>query len=212
MTLCAIIPVNRLERAKGRLAAVLSSEERRALSLLTLDAVIGAASGAGIEAMVLTADARVREHVAGRAGVMAEDPALDGLNAQLERSVRGLDDVVVLHADIPLATPAEIEAVLSRSLPRPSITIVPSSDGGTNVMRLGPPGLFPLAYGRQSCSLHRAAAEAAGMVVLTVERPALAMDLDQPADLQALLGLPEGRESPAGRYLLAIGVLERFPA
>ena len=210
MTLRAIIPVNRLDRAKGRLAGVLSPDERRTLSLLTLDAVVEAAIGAGLEVVVVTPDAGVRDHLAGRAAVMDEDPALRGLNAQLARALQGLDDAVILHADLPLAAAEALEAFLAGSLPAPSITVAPSGDGGTNVMRLRPPGLFELAYGIGSCALHVAAAKAGGMGVAIVETAGLAMDLDQPGDLVALLGSAEGRECPAGRYLRAIGVPRRL--
>ncbi len=211
MTLRAIVPVNRLDRAKGRLAGVLTPDERRTLSLLTLDAVVEAAIGAGLEVVVVTPDVGVRDHLAGRAAaVMDEDPALRGLNAQLARALQGLDDAVILHADLPLAAAEALEAFLAGSLPAPSITVAPSGDGGTNVMRLRPPGLFELAYGFGSCALHVAAAKAAGMGVAIVETAGLAMDLDQPGDLVALLSSAEGRECPAGRYLRAIGLLERL--
>ena len=72
-----LIPVNRLARAKGRLAELLSPEERETLALITLETVLHAA---GDGAVVLTPDDRVRAAVGKRARVMDEDPHARGLS------------------------------------------------------------------------------------------------------------------------------------
>ncbi len=201
-----LIPVNRLSRAKGRLADLLEAEERAELALATLKTVLSAVRDAHLRPVVLTADPRVADVVGGNTEVLLEDPALSGLNPQLERAVAilGDDELLILHADLPLATGAAIAAVIAAPAPAPSVTIVRSGDGGTNVMFLRPPGRFPLAYGPHSAAAHQAAAARAHVAFLEVHDHTLALDLDTPDDIRTLLGLEEGRASHAGQLLLAI--------
>jgi 2-phospho-L-lactate guanylyltransferase len=210
-----LIPVNRLERAKGRLASLLSAEERVTLALITMATVLRAAGPASI---VLTADRRVAEAAAGKARILDEAPDLEGLNAQLEAAIATLradstakERLLILHADLPLATNEAIENVLAMAKPN-SITVVESRDGGTNAMLLEPPGRFPLAYGPASFALHTAAARQVGMHVSVNPNRELRLDLDTPDDIVELLRAPRGRQGAAGRYLLSLGVEARLAA
>jgi len=198
-----LIPVNGLERAKGRLAEMLSPGQRAELALATLGTVLGAVEEAGGRGYVLTADRRVAEVVAGRAALMVEREEAAGLNAQLEAAVAELggDELLILHADLPLATGKDIRAVAAAARTAPSATMVISPDGGTNAMLLRPPGRFALAYGKGSAASHGAAAEAAGMAIVAVEAPGLALDLDTADDLERLLATAAGRQSDAGQLL-----------
>ncbi|MEO8538996.1 MAG: 2-phospho-L-lactate guanylyltransferase [bacterium] len=215
MTLPILIPVNRLDRAKGRLASVLSAEERESLALITLETVLHAA---GPESIVLTADARVVAAVAGKARVLQESPETAGLNPQLEFALATLiadgtakNHVLILHADLPLATNEAIENLAAMARPN-SITVVESRDGGTNAMLLQPPGRFALAYGPGSFAKHTDAARRTGMRVHTNPNRELRLDLDTPDDILELLRPPRGRQGAAGRYLLSIGIEERLKA
>jgi 2-phospho-L-lactate guanylyltransferase len=209
-----LIPVNGLDRAKGRLAELLSPEQRAELALATLETVLAAVDEARCEAFVLTADQRVAGAVAGPAVVVPDREDAAGLNAQLEAAVAELDgdELLILHADLPLATGEDIRAVVAAAAEAPSATMVKSPDGGTNAMLLRPPGRFALAYGRESAALHRAAAEGSGMTVVAAVAPGLELDLDTPADLQRLLTTDEGQQSAAGKLLLAWGIGEPLPA
>jgi 2-phospho-L-lactate guanylyltransferase len=211
-----LVPVNRLDRAKGRLAELLTPAERVELAEATLLTVVAAAQDAGFALAILTADRRVGDLVGTPARMVAEDPALRGLNAQIEAAIAVLDvpsgGLLIVHADLPLATGAALRSVVSAAAPAPSATLVRSGDGGTNAMLLRPPGRCALAYGRGSFALHRAAAEAAGMEVRAVEVPELALDLDTPADLDALLAHPGGTDTRAGRLLVAWRIAERLAA
>lgn len=208
--LTAIIPVNRLNRAKGRLDGLLRPRERRELALTTLATVIEAALGAGLRPTVLTADPDVAAAIAGRAELFAEDPARNGLNPQLEAAVAGREEVLVLHADLPLASAAALSTFVEAALPAPSATLVRSRDGGTNAMFLRPPGCFALAYGPDSHAKHVAAATAAGVAVRTIAIPALELDLDTPADVAAFMEHPEAPGTRAGKLLARWAVVSRL--
>jgi 2-phospho-L-lactate guanylyltransferase (CobY/MobA/RfbA family) len=77
-------------------------------------------------------------------------------------------------------------------------------------MLLRPPGRFPLCYGIDSAARHGAAARDAGFYVSVVRSPSLELDLDTPDDIRTLLSSALGRETRAGRLLLAMGVDDRL--
>ncbi|MDE2934953.1 MAG: 2-phospho-L-lactate guanylyltransferase [Chloroflexota bacterium] len=208
MPTTVLIPVNRLDRAKGRLAALLEPEERAELVRRSLSAVLAAVEGAGMVAVVLTSDEGVRTVLLADVRVLSEDPHLQGLSAQLEWAggLLGVDELLILHADLPLVTAEALRDLVAQAPPAPSATLVRPGDGGTNAMLLRPPGRFPLAYGRGSGDLHESAAREAGLAVRRADVPALALDLDTPADVRVLLSTAEGRASEAGRYLVEIGI------
>ncbi len=210
-----VIPVNRLESAKGRLASLLTEDERRTLALITFEAVLRA-SGAG--AVVLTSDETVAAAAKGRARVLAESPGARGLNGQLEFAVAALrkdgtanERLLILHADLPLATNEAVET-LEATATGGSAVMIQSRDGGTNAMLLTPPGRFQLAYGPGSFAAHRRGAEAAGLTVMEHENRELRLDLDTPDDIRELLRAPRGRQGACGVFLLSIGIEERLAA
>jgi 2-phospho-L-lactate guanylyltransferase len=210
-----LIPVNRLDRAKGRLASLLDQEERETLALITFEAVLHAA---GPGAVVLTADEKVAKRARGRARVLREKRDLSGLNPQLEAAVAELrasgparERLLILHADLPLARDEAVAVLQEQSQPD-SAVMVESPDGGTNAMLLRPPGKFALAYGKGSFAAHRKAAQAAGMRVIANENRELRLDLDTPEDIRELLRAPRGRQGAAGVFLLSIGIEERLDA
>jgi len=205
-----IIPMNRLDRVKGRLDPFLTPLERRELMLATLATVVVAVSEAGLHPEVLTAapsefrDARIE------AEFIAEDAQGGGLNGQLTRAIAGRTDVLILHADLPLATGSAVKRVLLEAIDKPGIAIVRSGDGGTNAMRLRPPGRFPLAYGANSYAMHVAAATEAGYDTRQVEAPELALDLDTEDDLRAFVAVTGWEATAAGEVLLRAGAPERL--
>ena len=208
MATTVLIPVNRLDRAKGRLATLLQPEERAELVRRSLAAVLAAVEEAGMKAVVLTSDEAVAAQMPAGVRALGEDPDLRGLSAQLERAsgLLAAEELLILHADLPLVRAEALRQLVAQAPPAPSATLVRPGDGGTNAMLLRPPGRFALAYGRGSGDLHEAAAREAGLAVRRADVPALALDLDTPSDVRELLSTAEGRASEAGRYLLEIGI------
>ena len=214
-----LIPVNQLDRAKGRLSALLDARQRAELALATLTTAWQAALEVSSAVVILTADLRIPSLLGPRAVVLRESAAAHGLNEQLsfatatlieERKLGDNSCLLILHADLPLATPHAIQALFAAAPAPPSVTIVRSGDGGTNAMLQCPPGKLALAYGPESAARHEAAAGNAGMTVAWHESPELALDLDTPADIATLLNMPAGWTSPAGRALAAMNIRERL--
>jgi 2-phospho-L-lactate guanylyltransferase len=158
-----------------------------------LGACAATAELAGV--VVVTSDPTAAALARARAGatVLPDHDPPQGMNAAVVRGLeaaagRGAEAVLVLTADLPLAHPDDLAAILAASPPGPSAVLVPSRDGtGTNAMLLRPPGALDPRLGPDSLARHAAQADRRGVVVRRLERPALALDVDTPRDLAALL-------------------------
>ncbi len=66
--------------------------------------------------------------------------------------------------------------------------LAPAADGrGTNAAFRRPANLFPLRFGNDSFKPHLAAAQATGKPCVVLQLPTVAIDVDNPEDLQRLL-------------------------
>jgi 2-phospho-L-lactate guanylyltransferase len=69
--------------------------------------------------------------------------------------------------------------------------LVPAADGrGTNAAFRRPANLFPLRFGNDSFKPHHAAAQATNKTCIILHLPGIAVDVDNPADLQDLISRP----------------------
>jgi 2-phospho-L-lactate guanylyltransferase len=91
---------------------------------------------------------------------------------------RGVGQVVVAHADLPLAT--DLAWVATDGV----VTLVPDRHGdGTNVAAVPTGAGFTFAYGGGSFGRHQAEAERLGLAVRVVTDVRLGWDVDRPEDL-----------------------------
>jgi len=206
--IAALVPVKALRHSKSRLRPVLSDAQRHALVMAMLEDVVGLL--ADVPAIATTAvvspDADVLAFARRlSAQAIREPPQPRGLNAALAfasdvLSGQGASGLLVLPVDVPLATTADIEAILNRMNTNPSIVLCPSRSGGTNALALQPPGTIPFRFGHRSSAAHQREARARGLPLTLLPLPSLALDIDRPHDLAALLAQPNGTRS---RQLLA---------
>jgi len=123
------------------------------------------------------------------------DPANPGETGAIEMATAlcvscGIADTLVVPADIPLIQASDLEQILTRA-PAEGSVLVPAADGrGTNAAFRHPADLFPLRFGNDSFKPHLAAAKAAGKPCIVLEFPSIALDVDNPEDLQQLLAYP----------------------
>jgi 2-phospho-L-lactate guanylyltransferase (CobY/MobA/RfbA family) len=119
-------------------------------------------------------------------------PELDGrglngaADAVVAEAARRHRPWAVIHADLPLVTPAALAPVFE--LAAAGAVLVPSHDGGTNVIA-GSGTTFRFAYGRASFQRHLIAYP--NSAVVTDAR--LALDLDTSRDLTRALAHPLGK-------------------
>ena len=100
------------------------------------------------------------------------------------------ESTLVIPADIPLIEPWELEEIFKRA-PDCGTVLVPAGDGrGTNAAFRRPADLFPLRFGNDSFKPHHAAAQVTGKPCIVLELPGIAVDVDNPSDLQQLISLP----------------------
>ncbi len=200
----ALIPMKDLSRAKARLAPTLDDAGRRELAQALLRDVLAAAVACpAIDGVVVAADDPDVLSLAAESGAEGmEVPG--GLNEALASasrtlSERGVERLVVLAADLPLAEPESIASVAEAAA---DVVVAPSRDGGTNALSLPACGI-PFRFGPDSARRHLAAAEQAGLRPLRLDVPALALDIDTAEDLDRLRDVAESDPDAVGRNTLA---------
>jgi len=193
MRIC-IVPMKPLAHAKARLAPVLSPEERRLLSLAMLTDVVRAAGELDV-VWVLNSDDDAAEAARAAGGEPRADPAPgEGLNASLDAATTqaiadGARGVLVLSADCPAATRADIKAVAIGD----GVVMAPDRYGtGTNALWRSPPGAIHVSFGGNSRRSHTALAHVHHVPFAVQPLPRLALDVDRPSDLDDVWTLGPG--------------------
>jgi 2-phospho-L-lactate guanylyltransferase len=106
--------------------------------------------------------------------------------------------MLVVPADVPLATGDEIAAVLAGHGAPPAVTLVSDRrHKGTNALACSPPDAIPTCFGRRSFAGHRQLARERGIAARVLSLAGLALDVDTPDDLRLLLAHPPIRRTHA---------------
>jgi 2-phospho-L-lactate guanylyltransferase len=185
-----LVPVKAFALAKQRLAEVLDGAARRALAVAMAETVLRAAGD--LRVAVVCDDDEVRAWAESQGAEAIWTPDL-GLNGAVEAGIahlarRGTAQVIVAHADLPLARDLRWLADTEGA------TLVPDRHlDGTNVLCIPTGSGFTPAYGAGSFRAHQAEAARLGLVTRLVPDPALGWDVDVPADLV----VPAELEPPA---------------
>ena len=212
--IAALVPVKRLAQAKSRLGPVLADGQRRELVLAMLEDVLRLTVGQpAIATTAVVSDDDDVLAFARRLGAhpIREPRSVRGLNPALAfagdlLAREGATGLLVLPADIPLAMPEDIEAILTVWQEVP-VVLCPSHSGGTSALGLRPPQAIPLRFGPRSFTSHRRAAAERGLPVAVVSRPGLALDVDRPEDLRAILAGGASRSREALRAMAVVATV-----
>jgi len=212
MKLWLIAPVKPFAEGKSRLASVLSYQQRYALNRHLFHNLLARAQATQLFAGVIVVgrDPQVLADVSWDSVRFEPEaqPSLNGtphslLNRALEQARRralqsSADAILILPADLPLLTLADITQLHWLGQTPATMVIAPSQDGGTNALLLHPPQGIPFAFGHHSFARHCALAAQASLAYHVFESPTLSFDLDWPEDLAALV---DGRaiRSPQAR-------------
>jgi 2-phospho-L-lactate/phosphoenolpyruvate guanylyltransferase len=193
VTTLAVLPIKSFDEAKHRLRAELDPTPRRALVEAMFSDVLIALRRATLvdQVLVVSADNVAQRIAGGYDAMVVEDEDLGHNQAAARGAARalelGVDRVLMVPGDCPLVSPTELDALLARPVPSPSLLVVPDRHGtGTNALVLTPPDALAPAFGPGSHDRHRERASTAGVHVETVELPSLALDIDTPEDLAAV--------------------------
>jgi 2-phospho-L-lactate guanylyltransferase len=191
MTLWAIVPVKPLRRGKSRLANVLSVNERTDLNRHLLENTLETLKGIPeIEhVLVVSRDSEALAMARDLGARTVQENKNSDLNIALARatviarsySTRG---VLILPVDLPLITPEDIQAMLDKVGEPPVVVVAPDrANNGTNALLVCPAGLIEYEYGESSFERHCDLARKIGARLEICELPSLALDLDNPEDL-----------------------------
>lgn len=177
-----LIPIKSFANAKLRLSPDLDADDRAALAKGMAERVIAAAAPHPVS--VVCDDEEVAGFATERGASVIWCPER-GLNAAVTEGVRslrarGVSEVVVSHADLPLAM--TFDALLGWG----GVTLVPDRHmRGTNVAVVPAEAEFEWSYGVGSLARHRAETLRLGLALRTVRDPNLGWDVDVPEDLRA---------------------------
>ena len=195
-----LVPVKNLSAAKQRLAAVLDQPARTKLAQAMLYDVLTTlhhwTTGEKRPPVAVVSSDPYAVELASEYGFeVIPDPDNPGETGAIELATRlcverGIDSTLVIPADIPLIEAWELEEILEHA-PAVGSVLVPAADGrGTNAAFRRPANLFPLRFGNDSFKPHHAAAQATGKPCVILNLPGIAVDVDNPSDLQQLVALP----------------------
>lgn len=201
-----VIPIRSLSDGKTRLSPVLDSRQRSDLTREMLECVVRAALGTASQArvVVISPDPDALADV-GRIDpsirLVYQNPERPGLNPALDQAAAAVREmggsaVLILPADLPLISSADIDNLLRRDAP---VVIAPDRHGsGTNALMVrldafGEPFVFQ--FGEGSYGKHHDEAARLGVDAMTAISLGTSFDLDTPDDLKELdaLRISSGR-------------------
>ena len=177
----AVIPVKGFDAAKRRLGSRLTGDRRAALSRALAGRTATIARDAGADVLIVTDDDAVASW-AERLGLAWRRQLDDGLNGAASTGMavaaRRGRPWAVIHADLPWVGASDLRRLWDPN--RAAVTLVPSRDGGTNVV-VGIGDDFRFQYGVGSFQRHLAVTPNAAVHVSA----GLSFDLDHDRDLAA---------------------------
>jgi 2-phospho-L-lactate/phosphoenolpyruvate guanylyltransferase len=187
---CALIAIKERARCKTRLADVLSPPERIDLVRSMLTAVLAAAGNAQTVHQVIVISPE-RDTVPAEIPVLADTgESLNTALMQAHTMVRefGCHEIVVLPADLPLITSAEIDELVRAGHAGGFAMATDAAGIGTNALCLMSTQPFRFQFGPDSRRLHLQEAQRLGSSPQVVHLAGLEFDVDSSADLDLLDG------------------------
>jgi 2-phospho-L-lactate/phosphoenolpyruvate guanylyltransferase len=194
MTLWAIVPVKPIRRGKSRLAKVLSESERADLNWRLLNRTLKVLSSVREigRVLVVSRDPEALALARDYGALTLQEEGEPKLNTALKRATLflrqyTLRSLLILPVDLPLLSPDDIRQVIAADPGPPGVVIVPDRHHqGTNMLLVDPPGFLEYEYGPGSFERHCERARLVKARLKVVELPSLALDIDNPDDLDLI--------------------------
>ena len=192
-TTWVVVLIKDFGSAKQRLQPALGPKSRQALARRNAQLAVQAAA-AGDRVLVVAGGKEVAELAATWGAEVLLEPRQEGQNVAAARGIaRAIeahaDAVLLLSSDLPLVTVDAVREVLESAshLAAPvAVAVAATGRGGTNALYLRPPGAIALHFGSDSLAKFRHEASRRGVTFVVDHSEALALDLDEPADLARL--------------------------
>ena len=206
-----LIPQKALARAKTRLRAVLGPEDRVWLTVQLLRRALAVCRQLTDATGVVVVGPAEVEPLAREFGAQLSPGGMAGMRRDVTATARrpcprGECALLVVSSDLPLVNESDLRRVVEQWRLGYQLVLAPDRRRrGTNVMLVDRPEVFPFAFGgalgQGSFETHFSQAVGTGVSVQVLELPALALDLDLPADLAAFVR--QAPDDPLAQYCLA---------
>lgn len=191
MSTWVIIPLKPLNRAKSRLATVLTPDQRRQLAESMFRHVLETVRAVPqvIGTLVISRDSKALSIAREYDAKTIQETGTPELNSALTRATQvvagwGVDSLLILPADLPLVTTEDIVNMITLGRGMPSVVLATDQhQDGTNALFMRPPGIIPYAFGPGSFQRHQMFAHEANINAKTYFSERLALDIDVSNDL-----------------------------
>lgn len=211
----AVIPFGALERAKTRLGAYLSSVQRQTLAVAMLnDCIVALQQAKTVSRIVVVgpmSNKKLLTLPTGATYQLEGKPTLNGAVAVIVRAIPANDAVLVIHADLPTLTGADVDVFVA-STPANGVALAAAADGGTPAICSTVGTAWQWQFGPHSFRLHQDAAAKAGIPVAVERRSSLTLDVDTPEDIAALDSSRCGPQTAAFLATLTRAIPQKSPA
>jgi 2-phospho-L-lactate guanylyltransferase len=193
MFVYAVVPVKSLGASKKRLSSVLNPQERSQLTLAMLEDVLSALQTSTVDHTVVASNDLTVHDAVDKFGVMYLTQKTSGLNSAIEEATEwcmqeGAEAVLVLPADIPLLSPADVDRIVKLGkYEEQTVVLSPSYDGGTNALFQSPLNLIRVCFGSRSFAKHIKETQSKGVCLRLYYSRNVATDIDSAEDLSKLL-------------------------
>ncbi|MEZ4666721.1 MAG: 2-phospho-L-lactate guanylyltransferase [Anaerolineae bacterium] len=192
MGVWVVIPVKPLNRAKTRLAEVLSPEERHQLAETMLRHVLDVVRQVPqlMGTLVISRDPKALAIARDYGARTIQESGTPELNSALMRATNMVgrlhgSAVLILPADLPLIAADDIRGMIALGQNNPSMTIATDhNQDGTNALLVRPPELIEYAYGPGSFQRHIEKGRTLGIEPNIYYSERLSLDIDVPDDLK----------------------------
>lgn len=209
-----LIPVKNLKFANERLSSVLSQESRTSLAYAMLEDVFNSVAKSKIadKVAVVTMDRKAMLMADGHGFVIIQENDQKNESSSVDYALKickdlGADSVLVVPGDAPLITPEDIDFIMEKVKDHPHVILVPSGDKlGTNAILRKPPDVLESMFGHDSFKKHIQQAEENEIPFEIYEIENLALDIDEPEDIETLRKL--GQHTLAYRELVRLGLIK----
>jgi len=193
----ALLLLKDLVQAKTRLSGLLRPSERRALAQAMAEDVLAALGGHPcVGQITLVSDDPGAQLLAGKYGSdcwSESSLGCRGLNPLIQRASERLlanrkEPLLVVHCDLPLLTADDISAVLKAQDECTGLVVGCDRQGsGTNLLAFDVATMPEFCFGDDSCARPLASARSGGFPAQVLIRQGIAVDVDEPADLQCVM-------------------------
>jgi 2-phospho-L-lactate guanylyltransferase len=197
----ALVPLKHPACARHRLLEALTVKQRHSMYFTLAQRIITALRDVPLvrDTVIVTSSAEV-EIFAGHLGVRVMHQMRDeGINSACEAAIAsscavGITSALVVPGDLPLVSAQSLTALLqSAHLQERGVTIVPDRHHtGTNALVCTPADAIRMCFGPNSFAAHLRTAQEHGLQVRIFESGELALDIDEPEDLDSWRGYDGG--------------------